>query len=264
MITREQHGDVTLFRFSSWRSRMLGYSVNVFAYRGAVIDTAFPNVRKEYARLLSELSPAGVVLTHQHEDHAGNLDVVARSGLPLSASSLTLQAVRRPEAIGLYRVFCWSPMPAFAAAPPVYEAPGLSLVHLPGHSTDHHVVWDAEREVMFGGDLFLGVKVRVARPMEDPRTLARSARAAAALRPNVYFDSHRGLVPDAVSALEAKAAWLEETIGTIDRRIVEGWTDAAITRDVLGPEEWTAAVSRGDLSKANFVRAVRATAAANR
>lgn len=239
---------------------MIGYSVNVFAYRDVVIDTAFPNVRAGYARLLSELKPGGVVLTHQHEDHAGNLDAVARAGLPLHTSSLTREAVRRPEAIGLYRVFCWDRMAPFTREVDAFEPRGLSLVHLPGHSADHHVVWDAEREVMFGGDLFLGVKVRVARPMEDPRTLARSARAAAALRPKVYFDSHRGLVPDAVSALEAKAAWLEETIGTVDRRVAEGWPDAVITRAVLGPEEMTAFVSRGDLCKANFVRAVRATA----
>jgi glyoxylase-like metal-dependent hydrolase (beta-lactamase superfamily II) len=142
-----------------------------------------------------------------------------------------------------------------------YEPAGLELVATPGHSPDHHVVWDAERGILFAGDLFLGVKVRVARPMEDPRALAASARRAAALRPRVLLDAHRGIVPNAAEALLAKAAWLEETIGAIDERIARGWSDRAITGAVLGREDAVALVSRGDLSRLNFVRAVRATAA---
>jgi hypothetical protein len=105
------------------------------------------------------------------------------------------------------------------------------------------------------------VKVRVARPMEEPRALALSARRAAALQPKRVLDSHRGLVPNGVDALLAKASWLEEMIGRIDERIARGWSDRAITRALLGREDVVYAVSRGDLSRVNFVRAVRATAA---
>jgi hypothetical protein len=99
----------------------------------------------------------------------------------------------------------------------------------------------------------------VARPMEDPRALVVSLRRAAALRPRVFFDSHRGLVPDGAGALLAKAGWLDETIAAVDRRLAEGWSDAAISAEVLGREDAVALVSRGDLCKANFVRALRAT-----
>ena len=50
--------------------------------------------------------------------------------------------------------------------------------------------WDAERETVFGGDLFLGVRVRVAHPGEDPRQLARSVRAD---EPLVDTDLERSL-----------------------------------------------------------------------
>jgi hypothetical protein len=96
--------------------------------------------------------------------------------------------------------------------------------------------------------------------MEDPRALAASARRAAALRPRTVLDAHRGLVPNGAEALRAKATWLEETIGAIDAHIARGWSDRAITRAVLGREDVVALVSRGDLSRRNFVRAVRATA----
>ena len=240
----------------------MGYSVYVFLVRGQLIDTGFPGARQGVARLIDERRPRGVIVTHHHEDHAGNVDLLAERGIPVAMASATEEALRAGEArIGWYRRACWGTPSALRVPVQAHEPVGMELVHMPGHSPDHHVVWDAERRTLFAGDLFLGVKVRVARPMEDPRALAQSARRAAALRPLHVFDSHRGLLPNGADALRAKAIWLDETIGAIDDRIARGWSDRMITRVVLGREDMVAMVSRGDLSRLNFVRAVRATAA---
>jgi ribonuclease/clavin/mitogillin len=254
--------DVELVRLRSWRSGAMGYSVFVFLVRDQLIDTGFPGAQKTMARLLDERRPRGVIVTHQHEDHAGNVDLIARRGIPIAMARATDAALRAGEAsVGFYRRACWGTMAPLRATIEPHEPSGLELVATPGHSPDHHVVWDAERETLYSGDLFLGVKVRVARPMEEPRALALSARRAAALQPKRVLDSHRGLVPNGVDALLAKASWLEEMIGRIDERIARGWSDRAITRALLGREDVVYAVSRGDLSRVNFVRAVRATAA---
>ena len=254
--------DVELIRLQSWRSAAMGYSVFVFLARGQLIDTGFPGARQKVARLLDERRPRGVIVTHQHEDHAGNVELVAARGIPIAMAGATEEALRAGEAsVGLYRHLCWGVMAPLRTSFETHEPDGLKLVATPGHSPDHHVVWDAERETLYAGDLFLGVKVRVARPMEDPRALAHSARRAAALRPRHLLDAHRGIVPHGADALRAKAQWLEETIGAIDDRIARGWSDRLITRAVLGREDLVYAVSRGDLSRLNFVRAVRATAA---
>jgi glyoxylase-like metal-dependent hydrolase (beta-lactamase superfamily II) len=225
------------------------------------VDTGFPAVAAELDALLARERPAGIVLTHEHEDHAGNLPAVAARGLPVAASAATRAAVRVGERAGLYRRIVWGTMPPVAAPLADFAPDGLALVPTPGHCDDHHAVWDAERETLFAGDLFLGVRVRIARPAEDPRAHIRSLRAAAALRPRVMFDAHRGLVPDPVASLEAKAEWLDETVAAIDRLIDAGWSDVAIAREVLGPEDWVARFSAGDLSRANLVRAVRRTRA---
>src|SRR5688572_11499610 len=240
----------------------MGYSVCVFLVRDQLIDTGFPGAREDVARLLDERRPRGIVVTHQHEDHAGNVTLAAERGVPIAMARATEDALRAGETnVGFYRRACWGVMGRLRATIEPYEPAGLELLPTPGHSPDHHVVWDAEREILFAGDLFLGVKVRVARPMEDPRALAQSAGRAAKLRPRQVFDAHRGLVPNGADALRAKATWLEEVIGAIDERIARGWSDRAITRAVLGREDVVYAVSRGDLSCVNFVRAVRATGA---
>jgi glyoxylase-like metal-dependent hydrolase (beta-lactamase superfamily II) len=252
-------GDVLPIWFSTARSRLAGYGVYVFLARGVMIDTGFHAVRRAVGRLIDERRPGGIVLTHQHEDHAGNIELVARQGFPIMVARDTLIAISTPGPIGAYRRFVWSPMPALRSPVSPFVAEGLALLHTPGHSPDHHVVWDADRETLFAGDLFLAVKVRVARPGEDPRALVGSLRRAAALRPRRMFDAHRGKVPSPVTSLEAKAAWLEETIGEIDRGIAAGRSDEAIRDTVLGREPLVTLVSRGDLSKLNLVHAVRGT-----
>jgi len=259
MIQLETVGHVVRITMSTRWSRAFGYSVSAFLTRGVLIDTGFPDVRADMTALLERTRPAGVILTHQHEDHAGNLAVVAQKNLPLGVSLHTLAALRPAERAGLYRRIVWGTMHKPRESFPAFEHDAMALIHAPGHSADHHIVWDADRETLFAADLFLGVRVRVARPGENPRLLIRSLRAAAALNPRIMFDAHRGVVANPVSALNAKADWLEETVAAIDIRIAAGQGDAAITREVLGTEDYVGYVSAGDLSKRNFVRAARAT-----
>ena len=71
------------------------------------------------------------------------------------------------------------------------------------------------------------------------------------------FDAHRGFVDRPVEALDAKIRWLGGTLGEIERRVAEGWSDRAIVQRVLGGEEIAAVVSLGDYARRNLVRAVR-------
>jgi glyoxylase-like metal-dependent hydrolase (beta-lactamase superfamily II) len=203
----------------------------------------------------------GAIVTHRHEDHAGNVEALARLGVPLLMSEATRRAVEHVGPIGLYRHVTWGQMRALRTPVPTFDAAPLTLVPTPGHSSDHHAVWDPRTATLFGGDLFLGVRVRIAHPGEDPRQLARSLRAAAALRPRRLFDAHRGLVVDPTPRLEAKAAWVEDTVAAVERLLDAGWPERRIRDRVLGREQLAGYFSRGDYSRLNFVRAVRATRA---
>jgi glyoxylase-like metal-dependent hydrolase (beta-lactamase superfamily II) len=260
MLALEEFGDVTRIVMSTPVSRSIGYAVSAYLTRGILIDLGFPAVWGELADFIDHARPAGAIITHHHEDHGGNAELAARRGLPLAASEATLALLREGEPIGLHRRIIWGTPGRLVSPVEALACDALRLIPTPGHAADHHVVWDAERETLFAGDLFLGVKVRAAHPGENPRELARSVRAAAALRPKRMFDAHRGLVPDPVGALLAKAEWLDETIAAIERRVADGWSDRAIAREVLGREDAAHYVSRGAMSKINFVRAVRGTA----
>lgn len=257
MILTERHGDVTRFEMASAVSRLVGYSASAYLVRGALIDCGFSAVRADVARLLGRERPRGVVLTHHHEDHAGNADLVAGAGIPIAASRATLAALRDPAPIRLYRRLTWGSTPPLRTDVIAFEPDDLELIAAPGHSPDHHVVWDSGTGTLFGGDLYLGVKVRIAHPGEEPRVLAKTLRELAALGPARLFDAHRGFVPDPTPLLRAKADWVDETVASIERRIHAGASDSAIVRELFGGESLPGYFSGGDYSRGNFVRAVR-------
>ena len=205
---------------------------------------------------------AGAVVTHAHEDHAGNAALLQRMGVPLAMGDATRALLAARERVGLYRRVVWGTMtPLDPRRQPPFDPAPLALVPAPGHSPDHHVAWDAERETVFGGDLFIGVRVRIAHLWEDPRAHVRALRAVAALRPRRYFDAHRGPVDAPVAALEAKAAWMEDRVADVERLLDRGWPARRVRAAVFGREELTGLVSCGAYSRTNFVRAVRRTRA---
>jgi glyoxylase-like metal-dependent hydrolase (beta-lactamase superfamily II) len=132
----------------------------------------------------------------------------------------------------------------------------FALEPAPGHSPDHHVIWDAERETYFCGDAFIGVKVRIAHLDEDLAAQVHTLRTMAARKPKRVFDGHRGLLDGPVNTLLAKADWIDETVHRIESLARQGWSPHAIRREVLGAEDSTGLMSFGDYSRINLVRIV--------
>ena len=263
MLVIEQHDDVQRLVFSIWRSRAAGYQVSTYAVRGVMIDSAFDDAGPELMAWIAANRPQGVIITHAHDDHGGNAERLAAAGVPLQMRPDTETQLRTPQRRGWHRCWTWGRMPLLQSPVIPFDADGLELIQAPGHAPDHHVVWDAERETLFAADLFLSVKVRVAHPVhrEDVRQQIGTIRNILTRNPKRVFDAHRGLLQDGAVLLAAKANWIEETVGQIDRRIGDDWPDRAIVKEVFGGEPMLAYTSRGDFSHANFVASVRKTGA---
>lgn len=255
-------GDVTRVRMWTRRTLAAGYDVSAYLHRGVLIDTGFRHVRRELEAVLDELSPSGVIVTHWHEDHAGNAPTLA-GRYPVWMGEGTRDRLRERPRVKLYRHVVWGrPRRLSHPVEPARDAP-LRLVHTPGHSFDHHVAHDPDTDTVFGGDLWLGVRVRVIGREENPYRILESLDRVIALRPARLFDAHRGLVDDPVESLRARRDWLQETIGDIERRVAAGDPDGVILRAVLDGEELSALVTEGEYSRRNLVRAVRALSGAS-
>lgn len=243
---------------SSWSSRVAGYEASAYIVDGVLIDTGFPRVASELLGAIERMGLRGAIVTHWHEDHAGNAPLLAARGLPMWMHARCEATLRARPAIRAYRRVVWGRTSLLEAPLVDFDCAPLEVMSLPGHSPDHLVVWDAERRVLSSGDLFLGVRVRVAHRSEAPSALVESLRAAAALDPRLLLDAHRGPVTDAAAKLRGKASWLEETIQAIVARHAAGDSSRAIARRVLGRETFVGVVSGGEYSRRAFVAAVLA------
>jgi glyoxylase-like metal-dependent hydrolase (beta-lactamase superfamily II) len=247
--------DVTRLRLSSWQGRLAGYEVSAYVLRGILIDTGFRRAGRELEGVLEVVRPRGAIVTHWHEDHAGNVPALADRGLPMLMHPRCEATLRARPAIRAYRHVVWGQTRRLVAPLRELDPAPLEVLAMPGHSADHLGVWDAERRILVSGDLFLGVKVRVAHRSESPRLLLRSLRAAAALEPRLLLDAHRGPVAHATRQLRAKIAWLDDTIGAIVEGQARGDSPRSIARQVLGREAAVGWFSGGEYSKLAFVRA---------
>ena len=253
----EQLGDVTRWRMSSVAGRAARITVSAYVYRGVLIDTGFHRARRPFADALSSIAIRGAVVTHSHEDHAGNVALLARRGVPLLLEPGTEATLRARPSIQLYRRLIWGRPPALRDDIIPFTADDLACIHTPGHSRDHRVVWFPDTRTLFSGDLWLGVRSRVLHSSEDPYRIVDSLRRVAALGPVRMFDAHRGAVSGPAAALEARADWLARTLDDIARQITAGRGDGEILRATLGGEEIAGVISRGEYSRRNLVAAVR-------
>lgn len=274
MIAQTQFGDVSAL-WAAWpRSRVIGYGVHVFVVRGVMIDTGFPGVASEMREVIASLKSRGAtqrgatqrgatlrgaMLTHHHEDHAGNLQLLVDAGVAVAMDAETLARVRQPGRIGLYRHFAWRAMRALKGAVTPFADDALSLVPTPGHCPNHHSVWDANTGTCFLGDLYLGVRVRIAHAYENPRAHVQSLRSIIARKPARVFCAHRGLIEHGVARLQAKADWIDEMIGVVEQRLDAGQSVEQVCREFLGRLGSTHFISAGDYSPRNLVTAIRDT-----
>ncbi|MEO5818331.1 MAG: MBL fold metallo-hydrolase, partial [Gemmatimonadaceae bacterium] len=247
---------------SNWQGRAAGYEVSAYLLRDVLVDAGFPRVGRELRSAVRAMAPRGAIVTHWHEDHSGNAPALAEMGLPLCMHPDCEATLRAHPHIAFYRWSIWGRPHRLTAAVRTFDPAPLRIVATPGHTKDHQVVWDAERGIVASGDLFLGVKVRVAHEHESPSTLLASLRTVLALEPRLLLDAHRGVVEHPVLVLRAKIAWMEETMGEIRRLASVGASVREIRQRVLGAESLVGWVSAGEYSKTSLVRAVlRETAA---
>lgn len=256
--------DVHLVRLETPVTRLLTYRTFVALVDGLMIDSGFAHARGRLLKALEGRVVEQVVNTHSHEDHAGNNAEIARrfkAEVYAPAEGLDVLAQPEQQVWHLYQRVIWG-IPAPNRARPVGAEVRtrrfrFTVVRTPGHSRDHVCYFEQERGWLFGGDLFLGPKVRVARPFENAADLIDSLERVIALEPRILFCYHRGAIEKPLELLRLKRDFLLELREKVQRLHATGVEPEEITRRVLGREPLGyRIVTRGDLSSRNLIRAL--------
>lgn len=178
-----------------------------------------------------------------------------RLGLPVYGSALTAALAAAPKPLRLYRRLVWgNPRPARVE---VAERVGpLHLLPTPGHAPDHVALYDPGAGLLFGGDLFLGVRASLATPGFDLQALLQSLRRVLALKPRAFFCAHAGALQAPLEALQAKLDFLEGKREEALRLKARGLTPKEALQRLFGGESPLALLSGGEMSRLAFVEAL--------
>ena len=144
--------------------------------------------------------PATVVVTHAHSDHASGAPALHQR-----APVARFLKVPWPESDAAYAV----PWEALADGQELETAEGpLTVVHTPGHSPDHVVLWHEASRTAFTGDLLVRGSTVVI-PASHGGVLAdylRSLARLAALGPRRALPAHGPVIDDPQAVIDTYLA----------------------------------------------------------
>jgi glyoxylase-like metal-dependent hydrolase (beta-lactamase superfamily II) len=268
-VTRTQHGPFQRISLVVSRDGR-DFQVSVYRLGDLLVDCGSARVAPALAAALRDEPVRRVVLTHQHEDHAGGVAELRRvlGHLPVHAPVDHVPFLRTAPELPPYRVVAWGrPEPIPDAVPyqggATFEVDGVALeaVPTPGHTPGHMALVVRVNGVRFAltGDLYVGGKPLAAWYESAADDLVRSWRGLAA-RPTCMLPTHGRVRDDGERALADVAEVVERASEKVLEAAARLGTDdpVLVAAEALGPEAPFARLSRGEFSNAAFARSVLA------
>jgi glyoxylase-like metal-dependent hydrolase (beta-lactamase superfamily II) len=240
----------------------LGINTTFIVYRigDTLIDSGPTNQWRVIRRQLAPLTIKRLLITHHHEDHAGN---AARIGALKNLTPWAPQLGREKIARGyrtpwLQKIIWGSPIPAntrpLPEVLPLAGGGSIVPVHTPGHARDLTCFFLPKQKYLFSGDMYLSRSLKMLRADEDLGLLMSSLKTLLALDFEVLFCPHNGIVEQGKQALQDKFDNLQRLCLDAADLQRQGMAPAQILIRLLGPEDALARLTRGNISKMNLIR----------
>ncbi len=245
--------------------RLLGkklYRSSCYLVDGLLVDSGIPHLRKSFVKSLAGRNVSAIVNTHSHEDHIGaNALLQETRGIPVFAHERALPILSDPGKLSLLpyqRVFFGEPLPSTAKPAGDVVSTGkhrFRVIHSPGHSADHIVLFEEGRGWLFSGDAFIGGQDRVLREGFDLRGIVKTLKMLASLGAGVMFTGMGNVVRNPGKQIERKISYFEEVSEKIRKMRREGMESPEIARRLFPGDLAVRLVTSGNFSAANLVQA---------
>lgn len=228
---------------------------------GLLVDTGLHHARTVLLEHLQQNPPTQLVLTHHHEDHAGNAELIRRHfSVPAYAHSLCVERLHQRVKMLPYRHLIWgrAPKPKLQVVGTELETAHhrFKVLPTPGHCRDHIVLLEPDQGWLFSGDLFLGQHIRYFRANEDMTTMIASIKQVLQHDFEQLFCAHRPVFSAGHKALENKLDFLQNLRGEVSLLLQQGLDEGAVIRHFKGREQWKVRLlTFGDASMAHMLRA---------
>jgi len=218
MITEEMHdyGDIKGVRVggSIFGSPLM--TVIFYHLDDILIDTGPYCARVSIKKYIECNKIDKALLTHYHEDHAGNARFLVDNGIRVFGHEKTVSKLEKKNRLKPYEHILFGKLESVTIdlLPTVVNTEHFNLVpiHTPGHSCDHTVYHEPNRGWLFSGDLFLGAKIKYWRRDEDMRATLESLDQVLKLDFGCLFCGHNPKLKNPKKHIEQKKHYLLELI----------------------------------------------------
>lgn len=240
----------------------IGVSSTFVVYRigGTVFDTGPSNQWKEVKSFIQEKPLEQLILTHHHEDHAGNAGSIEKlTGVRGVAPAITIQKLKEGFKIPITQRYVWG-RPGTAELKPLPKTLSLAngepvtAIHCPGHARDMTCYLLNDRGWLFSADLYIANYLKMLRIDEHVPTLLESINKIIASDFETIICPHRGIVEDGKARLQEKHDYLIDLAGKVQQLHQSGKGLRAITLELLGKEGLISRLSGYNFSKINLIR----------
>jgi endoribonuclease LACTB2 len=213
-------------------------SVSVYFIDGLLIDTGPSKVNEKLTPLLNEWQINEVILTHHHEDHTGAARWIQdNKKVPIYIHETGVDFCNNRMRLPFYRKVFWGERAPFEALPleKTFETPNYSwdIIHSPGHSHDHIVLYNREKKWLFGGDLYVQSRPRSLFAFESIPEIISSLRLILTYDFETYICSHAGFIPSGRIVIEDKLAYLEKIYQEVLSMHEKGKTNREIRKELF-------------------------------
>jgi len=259
MLATTEYGQVTQIKLCRYPDFNPGGTVSAYLVDGLLIDSGPAHTAEELTEFLKGKGVKTVVNTHYHEDHiAANALLKERYGVELLAHPLAVSKINQPAKLYPYQEEVWGyPVPS-----QVKEIGNnittqhfrFEVIYTPGHDRDHICLFERKHGWIFTGDLFVGTRPNVVRPMDDVRQIIADLKKVKALSPQILFPAPGNVRTEPVPVLEKTIQYLEDLGHKVMELSNKGLSPAEIVQQIFGDEAPIAEFTQQQFSSLNMVK----------
>ena len=262
VINKLSHNDVQFWklRFGPFgRPKMY---VHTFLIDGLLIDTGQPRLKQEVVKTLESQRIERIIITHHHEDHSGNIEILKKSkSVKAYASPLCCEIMKKPPRVSPAQWMTWGQNKAAELLPleltgPVFtDKYTFDIIETPGHAIDHICLHEKNQGWLFSGDIYLNDYVKIFMRSEIINDQIKSIIKLIRLDFDVLFCNHNPQIKNGKERLKAKLQFLQDFRGKVKNESARGLTAKEIQRKIgLKESFFVKFLSVGELSVINMVQ----------
>jgi len=251
------------FKFGSSPFGKPNMWVHLFFVDGLLIDTGHSNMRQEVLATVQNLPIQQIYLTHHHEDHTGNVNLLSTHfNCPVFAPQQCTDIMHQPPRISFIQKIIWGKAQPFTSAiakDGFIETPNyrFEIIAAPGHAVDMVCLLEKTKGWLFSADLWVANKIKYFMRPESMAQQIASLKRILNYDFEVLLCSHNPQLKNGKVCLQQKLIFLQDFYGKVAELYQQGYTAKAIFKKLqLKESKRIKFLSGGALSSFNMVLSV--------